>query len=540
MEGKEIEAKQFKCKKHPKESIQRITINTDGQCPLFCLECVINRQQGAQPLPKLHSIEEYFEEIRYRMNDFELFIRKENVAPKETKAFLAKEEELIKTLSSHIDKEKEKIKHFFGYMWTEISDLLMKKKEALVKKLDRDLIIFKENMQTLKAHIDLTYKKDAPNSLPIKDHLVQKLSTLKSSEELEKYIVKLNNDTTALLAKRELPEDFFRSLAKKKINKCTQEFQSAVTEHPPTFEVQPLNQFLEDFHKMIRDLSTKNDLEPVSFFSRMQTTIDIPEEQKKLIEDWIDENANIGFSLRYRATRDGFSGQDFHERCNGLAPTLTIVKAANGAVFGGYTDIYWDPTDMTKTEEIDDDKFKKTFLFSLKNGEKYDRISKGLVCTVRDPKQGPTFGTQDLSIGYNGDLKDGISELGTVFRKGSDGKSIFLAEEKQFKAQEIEVLVVKAYKKVGSKANAEPKACDSPLKKLLVKEMRNKNEENSKEKNGVFQGQLGMFKDQISKDLAQAVNNLSKLEKQNNPQAHQAIHSKFAEKLGGVAKKQPK
>lgn len=525
-----MESKGFKCKTHPKETIQRLTINNDGKSPLFCLECVINRQQvGSQPLPKLHSFEEYFEEIKYRMTEHELAVRKDNVAPKETKAFLSKEDELISTFSAHIDKEKEKVKNYFAYMWTEISDLLLKKKEALIKKLDRDLLLYKENFKTLKYQVDLIYKKEIPNMFPTRDQLMQTANNLSDTNELEKYITKLNKESITYLEKKDAPEDFFRSLSKKKITKCTQEFQTIVSEQLPTFEVQPLNQFLLDFHRMIRDLGIRNNVEPANFFGPMQTGLEITESEQKMLSDWIDGSSKVGYSLRYRATRDGFQSQDFHDKCDGVAPTVTIVRTSNGEIFGGYTDVYWDPTDLSKTEEIEDDKFKRTFLFSFKRGQKFERVSKGLISIVRDLSLGPTFGAGDLSLGSKGELKEGVCQLGNAFESGGDKSNVCLAGEKTFKIQEVEVFAVKTYKQSPGKPSDGNKAVDSPLKKALAKAKNDDNLKKVDEKSEILQEQLGMFKNQISKDLALAVNNISKLEKQN--QGNQVLQQKIADKL---------
>jgi hypothetical protein len=43
----------------------------------------------------------------------------------------------------------------------------------------------------------------------------------------------------------------------------------------------------------------------------------------------------------YQASSDRFSSSNFHERCDGIRATLTIVKTTNGNIFGGYTDKPW-------------------------------------------------------------------------------------------------------------------------------------------------------------------------------------------------------
>lgn len=50
-----------------------------------------------------------------------------------------------------------------------------------------------------------------------------------------------------------------------------------------------------------------------------------------------------GGSLRliFRASRDGSTAQDFHRCCDGVAPTVVVVRSKEGQVFGGYTDQPW-------------------------------------------------------------------------------------------------------------------------------------------------------------------------------------------------------
>jgi len=42
------------------------------------------------------------------------------------------------------------------------------------------------------------------------------------------------------------------------------------------------------------------------------------------------------WSLQYRATRDGFGGMDFHDKCDKKKNTFIIIKSTNDNVFGGY------------------------------------------------------------------------------------------------------------------------------------------------------------------------------------------------------------
>lgn len=66
--------------------------------------------------------------------------------------------------------------------------------------------------------------------------------------------------------------------------------------------------------------------------------------------------------LIYRATRDGFSAQSFHQKCDNRGPTLTVIRSTGGYLFGGYTSASWE-TRVFSAVKTD----KNAFLFTLSN-----------------------------------------------------------------------------------------------------------------------------------------------------------------------------
>merc|ERR1712129_261894 len=76
---------------------------------------------------------------------------------------------------------------------------------------------------------------------------------------------------------------------------------------------------------------------------------------------WIGNDKAYKFELLYRGSRDGFSGQQFHAKCDGKGATITIVKSDNkDHIFGGYTSKSWNSNDAYIR---DDD----AWLYSLRN-----------------------------------------------------------------------------------------------------------------------------------------------------------------------------
>lgn len=68
------------------------------------------------------------------------------------------------------------------------------------------------------------------------------------------------------------------------------------------------------------------------------------DKEEQLFETLLKEkNLFIGyrFSLLYRATRDGFTANDFHGRVDDKGPTITFIQTKRGNVFAGFTTIPW-------------------------------------------------------------------------------------------------------------------------------------------------------------------------------------------------------
>jgi hypothetical protein len=43
----------------------------------------------------------------------------------------------------------------------------------------------------------------------------------------------------------------------------------------------------------------------------------------------------------FRGSEEGFNTSVFHRLCDGIAPSLTIIKSEHGRVFGGFTTVPW-------------------------------------------------------------------------------------------------------------------------------------------------------------------------------------------------------
>ncbi len=149
--------------------------------------------------------------------------------------------------------------------------------------------------------------------------------------------------------------------------------------------------------------------------------------------------------LQYRATRDGSSAQNFHNQCDGIPNTLTIIKSTNGNIFGGFTEKTWQSTICQYVAD------PNAFVFSLVNKE--NKPLKG-ICTDSDKaivcnsSYGAVFGVGEIWItsDSNSNQKSlsnfGLTYMHDDYKYGTEKAKSILAGSYYFQTVEIEVFVV--------------------------------------------------------------------------------------------------
>jgi hypothetical protein len=152
--------------------------------------------------------------------------------------------------------------------------------------------------------------------------------------------------------------------------------------------------------------------------------------------------------LLWRGSKDGFAATNFHTKCDGKGPTLTVIKSANQPnIFGGYTVDSWSMSGNYSSG--------KAWLFSLVN--KYNKAVK-LESSVpsnnayNNSSYGPSFGGgHDLHV--NGSMKSNSNYCNpSSYRTISTGfetvtvDNTLLAGSYNFTVDDIEVFAVKDYK----------------------------------------------------------------------------------------------
>ena len=113
-------------------------------------------------------------------------------------------------------------------------------------------------------------------------------------------------------------------------------------------------------------------------------------EELNLISDRIKntellKNKKIKYKLLYKGTRDGMNASSFHQKCNYIPNTVSIVQTTKGFKFGGYAEKAWE--NNTSGNWIIDD---KAFVFSIDYMKIYNH-NVGKYAILHNDNYGPTF-----------------------------------------------------------------------------------------------------------------------------------------------------
>ena len=99
--------------------------------------------------------------------------------------------------------------------------------------------------------------------------------------------------------------------------------------------------------------------------------------------------------LIYNSDSDGDKAETFHEKCDYISPTLTIIQTEEGYRYGGYTSANWEGPEKPEFK-FDSD----AFIFSFDTLRKYESLDadKSIQCNI---KTGPNFGDGTIFVPDN-------------------------------------------------------------------------------------------------------------------------------------------
>ena len=91
-----------------------------------------------------------------------------------------------------------------------------------------------------------------------------------------------------------------------------------------------------DFYQILGILDELDD-------TKLKSEILTDEGQQNLLLSWLPPHGDVRrrrLRLLFRASRDGFAANTFHDKCDNKGPTIVLVQSGN-YVFGGFTEKSW-------------------------------------------------------------------------------------------------------------------------------------------------------------------------------------------------------
>lgn len=99
-------------------------------------------------------------------------------------------------------------------------------------------------------------------------------------------------------------------------------------------------------------------------------------------------------TLLYRGSLHGWSAADFHSRCDGMGPTLSLFKIKDGARIGGFTTVSWASPANNNQVSVRDDRAE---LFNLSARRRFPVMKDSSSEAVgHSAIAGPCFGAGEL------------------------------------------------------------------------------------------------------------------------------------------------
>ena len=225
----------------------------------------------------------------------------------------------------------------------DICDLLinifLSKKVSLLKKSQNLFIILKvSSMDGKEQEINIEL-----NSETSKDNYYTNTNNNKINQ-LENEIKELKNDKNILLKKINELENKIENLENmiynqnNKINNIEKELKEQKD------KTQKIIKWKNEYNTQLQQIQ-KIKINNITL-NKIDSLIINKYEELEFLENRLKNNniikqKNIIFKLLYRASRDGSNTQTFHNKCDNIMGTLSIIKTTKGMRFGGYTEQYW-------------------------------------------------------------------------------------------------------------------------------------------------------------------------------------------------------
>jgi len=436
MEGPKIQ-QQIYCNVHPKEAVRRVCLDRYCNQSIFCIECILGKEDIAKEHEKLVSLDEFLDTTIKFYEESSTNIDIGTEPPAELSEVFSKESEKAEKLKKHLEQQKMHVENVVQELITKFTQLCLKKRDELVNLLDRELINFKCNYEYFEKQLKRRFHLNRDEEIfPTKQSIIKRMNNVSNSKEFLALVKGVSTDMFDHQRNRELglrtAEEALRDLKGLAKALDTEGFTlPTIINHDSlsSFNAESIldNKITKLFEEVFQHEESIPDLVTTFGGTLEKTKIVRKYSDVALLKQWINPNRNIHFKLLYSGTRDGFGASDFHKKCFGKDNTLTIVKTEKDFVFGGFLDVAWTKNDAYITST-------KSWIFSLNFGKKYKLRANGSArAGWSGASYGPSFG-DDFYL----QNKAGISTL-QAYEVYEPGK---LTGSTPFVVKEVEVYKV--------------------------------------------------------------------------------------------------
>lgn len=433
--------KEFICRVHSGEPIRKISYGF-GSISLYCVECLINLDKI---VPRnLHAVENLLNQaVKVQIHDKELAAKTRHL-PDGVAEVLHKEQEIKMQLADHIEKEKARTNQTFDNLKQQFIDQLEKKRIEALKLLDDQLVTLDINFKLFSDRIkecqegstkDMTFES-----------LVSQINQLEDSRELEKFLALLKSEIDEKqsfigLKSEEIVQSMHAGVTEmsRALSETTNKMPTSLFGDPIKFE-EIQSKYTSAVNKCLAEIQLSL-VNPIAKLSLTSIGIDslIIKEQKyvNLIKHWLSESgvASGKFELIYRASKHGWGGYNFHQKCDKKGPTVVVIQATTGERFGGYSPFDWisDGTGPYFPTT-------KSFLFSLDSEEKLG-VKEQQHAVYSHSAWGPCWGNvSDLAITDQCHVSGSYSDTGNTYYQLKGRK--YFTNERSLVVKEFEVFAL--------------------------------------------------------------------------------------------------
>ena len=205
-------------------------------------------------------------------------------------------------------------------------------------------------------------------------------------------------------------------------------------------DIQKLKEELENIKK--QNIENNNSEEIINQMTEVFRLSELTKNECTLLYNWLNlKSKNIKFGLLYNTKIDGDKASEFHKKCDGKSPTITIIKTTKGYRFGGYTTKCW--IKATRWEYFKD---SEAFLFSFFHNKKYIIRNSNEDAIGCHEIRGPSFGydAKDIYI-WEGCTQTNENRCETPYSYLTTQKSELTNGDVHFQVDHYEVYIIEIY-----------------------------------------------------------------------------------------------